>query len=483
MKNRKINLSLFFLFLYVLSCLLSFKLGRSVYVSNGILLLKIIGIVGLFISFGYDYFSGENRFNKFFKKMIIPFYICLIIFSLLSFIKIDISDYIKKSFMMFGFLSPFFKSTYSLLGEVFYFPTMIIILYSLFYIYEKMFDIKNNRNLIILCSFLGLVSIGYGLFSYSTGYVALENGFYNIFNIFSLSCIFSLGVLAKRIDLAKKLNINIIKTFIIGIVIVGVLSLLIIKEDFLLFRITIYYLPLLLALFISLFYSKYHNKDEKYNIFSLLIICPYIIYFLFNMISIKNRYRSLISVVLIGIVLFIIPKIKFNKKIKLNDSILKKVAILFLVGTVLFHFGLEMPTFIKEVGYIKDNKIKDVNKYLYPLVDNIEKNIKQDKIYSYMYIDEPDIKGYLSYNRLRYLLDPNEMIKFNDTTVIFYHRTEEEILEYLNETKVDYIFVRRSARIEELLGVKIPKEGLIYKKNNEIVYDIKDSFIPIEEVD
>ena len=54
MKNRKINLSLFFLFLFVLSCLLSFKLGRSVYVSNGILLLKIIGIVGLFISFGSD---------------------------------------------------------------------------------------------------------------------------------------------------------------------------------------------------------------------------------------------------------------------------------------------------------------------------------------------------------------------------------------------------------------------------------------------
>ena len=230
MKNRKINLSLFFLFLYVLSCLLSFKLGRSVYVSNGILLLKIIGIVGLFISFGYDFFSGENRFNKFFKKMIIPFYICLIVFSLLSFIKIDISDYIKKSFMMFGFLSPFFKSTYSLLGEVFYFPTMIIILYSLFYIYEKMFNIKNNRNFIILCLFLGFISIGYGVFSYSTGYVALENGFYNIFNIFSLSFMFSLGVLANRMDLVKKLKISRIKTFIIGIIIIGVLSLLIIKS-------------------------------------------------------------------------------------------------------------------------------------------------------------------------------------------------------------------------------------------------------------
>ena len=75
------------------------------------------------------------------------------------------------------------------------------------------------------------------------------------------------------------------------------------------------------------------------------------------------------------------------------------------------------------------------------------------------------------------------MVNFNMVSRVFNYGTDEELLEFLCNTKVDYIIIRKSKRVEEIMNIEVPKKGLIYKKNNEFCSNkLEDYFINIEEV-
>jgi hypothetical protein len=128
---------------------------------------------------------------------------------------------------------------------------------------------------------------------------------------------------------------------------------------------------------------------------------------------------------------------------------------------------------------IQESNIYSVTDYLNPFIDNIEKNISNDNLYSYIYVDEIDEEGYLSYNRVKYLLTPNQMYDFNNSVVAFYNLNDNQLLDYLNSIKVDYIFIRRSKRLANLLKINIPEDGVVYKKNNIKCKQIQDVFLKI----
>jgi hypothetical protein len=152
---------------------------------------------------------------------------------------------------------------------------------------------------------------------------------------------------------------------------------------------------------------------------------------------------------------------------------LKKIIILFLnfffiilVVSLLLKSFTFIPKIFSNFQNLRESNIYSVTDYLNPFIDNIEKNISNDNLYSYIYVDEIDEEGYLSYNRVKYLLTPNQMYDFNNSVVAFYNLNDNQLLDYLNSIKVDYIFIRRSKRLANLLKINIPEDGVVYKKNN-----------------
>ena len=482
MENRK-KTGIIYIFLFVcLSGLLSNQIVfNNIILKNLSISIRLISFVFLLFAFGYKLKSTKDK-NGFIIKLLKIYLIMLVIISLFNFHSFK-DMYMFKIMSFISFLSPIIKTTSIMNQGCFILPTCIMVSSLFLFIIDKYNLLKNKKNKIIIFSLILLMSFIYGFICSRKNYFLADDRFLNIFNPFNILLISFAGFNIESANINNEKIKKIIIPFLI-ICFFGIIAFYVYDNIFY-FRFRIYLSLYLLIFMISIFFMvfKYIDIDTKKLYFSMFLV-PFVSYFIFNYIS--NLYLKLLFYILLIITLvYFIKKIDlkpiFAFKKKKNYSL---ILIMFLISIGIVYFigrnGTRAIISLDKV--IKNKKVEDVTSYLDPIVDNTESTLGTSKVYSYMYVDDYKRSGFLSNSRFRYRTVPNEMINFNMVSRVFNYGTDDELKEFLCNIKVDYIIVRKSKRVEKIMNVNVPKEGLIYKKNNDYCsQNIKDYFIRIEE--
>ena len=463
------NLLLIYVFMFSLGIITNnFSFSNGIII-NVLTLLKMMGFTGLIMSSGY-YFSSKNK--KMIGRYLSIFYILLIVISLISY-KSFMEDPIFKIMSFVSFLSPIVKTTSSMNFGAFIIPSIIIICMFIYMLLEGVIDFKNKKNLIVITVFIGILSLLYGLLCYKKLYFISDDRFLNIYNIFSSLFIFFIGILINKCNKNKKDIFLLIILLILSIPIVF-------KIDFSEIRFRVFFINYYVILLVSVLNRLFLNKDNKCdNAFILMIIIPVITNVVFNL-DFQFRYLIIIYLLLLTLLLPLININKINIKSSIIYDYIFKTII--LVSFILCLSSIKIMDLKRNVNLIYNNKLDKTTKYLNPIVNNFY-NYIDDNSYSYMYVDLYEEEGFLNNSRFRYMTVPNQMLDFNRVSYAFNYYSDSELKELLCKTKVDYIVVKKSKRVENITGEKIPKNGKIYKKNNSYCSDdLNDYFIVIEEV-
>ena len=477
MKNKIFNLFIY-IFLFIaflgLSC---YRISTdSILLNNITTMLRILSYVGLIFYFGHIFNLSDNK-EGFILKIVKLYIVFLVITTLINIVDFNDAGLFKKvSFI--SLLSPLIKTTSTMNFGCLLLPIYILVSSILIYIIEKIKLLSNKKNTIIVFTLLIFASIVYGFLCYRFDYFISDDRFLNIFNPINILIIFLTGFCNERI----KTKLSSIKKYVIPIVLISFIGLILyyINDYVFCLRYRTYLSIFIILIILTLaFFKINHVNNAEGKIFFSIILVQIVAYYIFNIntrISLKLLLYSLVIVLSIIFVLKYKPiklSFKFNRMYLLYSIlVILSVFCLYKIGK----YGM------KALDTLSKNGVKDVTKYLDPIVKNAEKTLGTSQTYSYLYVDDYKRSGFLSNSRFRYRTVPNEMVNFNMVSRVFNYGTDEELNEFLCNIKADYIIIRKSDRVEEIMQVSVPKEGLIYKKNNEFCsQDLRDYFIEIRE--
>lgn len=480
MKNIKKNCIIYiFLFICFIGLFSHSIIINSKLVNNIVTILRLFSYISLLFYFGYRFRNKDNK-NDYLVSLLKIYFIILLLVTLLNINEFK-DQFIFKTMSFISFLSPIVRSTSFLNYGAFILPIYIVISTLILFILDrnKILNNKKNKKIVFISSLF--LSIIYGFICYKKGYFLVDDRFLNLFNPFNIFLISLTGYLCNNND-KLPFNKRLVLIFILAIL-AGLVAVYII-DDIIYIRFRVYISVYLVLIIQYLFFKTVKNIDiDEDRLFLGMIITTFVSFYIFRINIFLPIKLSLYLLLIILMILIACSKKTLDFNIKDSKDIIFKAVIIILLIVCLFYMGKNSIKAYKGVKRIINNDIEDVTDYLDPIVKNAENVLGDENVYSYLYVDDYKESGFLSNSRYRYRTVPNEMVNFNMVSRVFNYGTDDELLEFLCNTKVDYIIVRKSKRVEEIMNIKVPKKGLIYKKNNEICSnELEDYFISIEEV-
>lgn len=517
-KNKNIDiiraLALLFVIIYHLSVVLNFQFSGSLSFINNIMNFGgEIGVTLFFIISGYGiYCSIENQiiedkkfdFFKFIKKRLCKIYpeyiVCLIISLLLT----SSAIYLCKTQIVTHllFIHNWFPDTHGGINGVLWTMGVIFQFYVIAYLLYKC--LKKHPYITSFITILFTVFFKYVTYHFILANMNYESIYYFIYGRQLFTCIdnFAIGMLLAYTS-KKYLNIKFkwFKIFVCLILLYGFLTVANARNIYTdsnfgyLFHT---FLALILGTFMFVFARiKINYKNILSKVLLFLSKYEYSIYIwhllIFNNLLKNSSWVSLLStskkaaILLIVSIMFgymfshLINSINLNELFVFFENNKRKIVNTFFIVLALIGIFFAFP-YLKDIYndliIINNNKIQCYDT-LSSAINEVNDIIPNEK-YTYLYIDNTDYEGYMNYYRTRYYFAPNvSIMPYNDYISVVHSGTTEDIIDMLNNTNVDYVFVKYWVFLDDYLVKKPDVDILVYKKNNKQGDSLKDILIPL----